>query len=1374
MSHEAQFVDVAPACIEKWLGRRSCGLPVAEMLHVKDEAKAKARQATCRSRSSVRARSSLKPTGGGRQSSAREPQQGGAGAVDLVEAAYAQLCKEHGVKQNTGLINCLRALPDDDAAALKVLDLNDNYVGASGLRIVVDLLGCSSRLRVLGLAQQGIDAKALNAMLPAISAHTALRVVDLSHNPLAVTAARLLADLARNTETLEEVRLRGTRIVAQWDDRIRSRLADVRQRRIAGVDATPVYRTLRYRTYVNCLVYATDADLFDKELAQLDTVVFPRLNTTLEARGVTLIPIFAHPKTSAEVLVRFVDECADQLNHGLPWVVLLAGPTDATSAPASPGATRFESVCAHVGRQLDALEPQPAVVDKNGRWRRALRAQVPAVQVVTGSLDRGRAPCLPACLRALAAHRLVTFGAAPAAGFPHVFNAAMASRMLHCLDTVYPAASVTDDAMLAATSASLHYPPRNLPVHVLHGALPDPPSAPEDPTASEPPVQPAVEEPPNPAVDEEFYQKQHAVLHRQWCAAAGLLGEHCARRLVEDELLGYCRRYEPEGDWTYPLILYGRDGLGKSATLAWLARELRTTGGGAGEETEGEAQRPARVPHREAKKPLVVLPVFLGHGPEGRDVWSVVEAFVPVLREALGVEREALAAAATRRGGRDALLKEWHELLSAPCDSPRKVVVLLVGVTQVLCGDGLLLVPTTLNVHTRVVASIMTPSPDLNEVRARVPRPYELLLTDLTRPQCIAYLQHHLHPTTIPGLDPSAPLATQSDEGVLTRPSNAADAIVFKQCGVCPLYLRLLVLILKAEAGSLGGEGEVLSFVDGLPETILEVFGYLLGRLEARFGVDLVTAAFVAIALHPTGFRQETILTVLRTECVYNNTAGPAQEGPVGWLDTFWIDSVVPLLSSTDDGLSFLLHPCLRAAVEVRYVTPALPVEKYHGALAKRCFRVLLHPFSSAYKQRLALEALPDHLLGAGRVLDALLLVTDPTYIERELQAGLSYESPCAAFKARYVTPALPVEKYHGALPKRCFRVLLHPFLSAYKQQLALEALLLVTDPTYIERELQAGLSYELVAATARVEASVAKCGELFVEGFESNQFKPVREVHALRAVRALLADQRKYLDRHPSVLQACANLPRRNPLHVAFRCHVAAPRGVPHPLLQWRNQAPRACLASRTVRFDEPVVHVAFSRPADGGSILFAATTSGAVYICEGSAVTSRLSLADSVEAPPDGFLASHFTNDGLSLVTAAATQLVVWRVGAEDGALLHNILDVSPSITRPLSFDSVTCVAVQLASGKGAVIDTRKGRVISTLRPHVDEEPIRNIFYTSSSNTVVSVGLNTICVYVESEQAVVRGHQACFFSHCVAGWLVRVTFRDETNLDEFNKVDI
>ena len=1317
-----------PVCVTRWNEARHRSLFVGSALADSGGAIAAAARGTSRSTSSVhhksahrkstkaaaarqsRASSTLaartsKAYGG--RSSVGAGSEGGTGqpAANVAELSYLQLCSLHQVRPNSGLLNTLQGLDMDKGTALTDLDLNGNHLGSRGVSVVFDLVSCSQRLTTLKLSGQQLNAQSLAQLLDVLHTHLSLRSLDLSNNTLSIAAARALSEFASATSTLEGVDVSATHITQEWSDRINTRLKDVWQRRVLGTISEPVYRPLSTHRVVRLLVLASDAASFADELRALDGVL-QRVNAVLQTRGVSLLPLVAsdahRPAPSLCFLADAVHAARDSLNENLPWVVafdnpdadtmgaadtrgglpdtlarLLRGDDEGCSVP-RPSLTSYEAVLRYVESLQRAVPPPAPLRDKNGVQRAPVRREVPnvflfvrAAAVARGSgaarrLAQGRR-CVARCVASRAGGGAA---AAPAAGNNDaslsVFASLAASQLMVGFDEVYSPTSESDSAAQVLPCAAAAYPPGHFTAAELYGE-----GAPV------------------------FEEGLPQTLKNQWFVADQLLRNYQGRPAAEQELLGYCERYEPESGVTYPLLVYGQSGTGKATSLARLAKELQRE--------DGPCAR--------------VLPLFVGRGRDSTRLTDVLRLLTPAVREAFEMPAVAQATEA------HALLAEWRELVSSPVvlTQPRKVVVLLANLEAVEDGEGGLLLPLSLNAHVRVVATLASHEPLLRTLRTRVPQPYELLLTPFDGKTCHNILAGALT-SHVPGLSKETGGAAAGDsdneeesaaEGVITKPSNPPDAVCFKDHGGCPLYLHIAALLLDAQAASLSGAADTLAAVNRLPECTQAAVDALLVAWEAAHGAATVRRVLTFACLRRNGFCVTEVQGVLGEATTLGGGAAATAAAASPAAVSAFVLRLEAVLLRHGDGLCSLAHSELCTGVERRYGLlaeeedaadgEAVPVERYYAALARQCFRHLAGDSGvvEVYRQDIALAEVVGALVQGGRVLEAYAVVADPSFIERKLQASF----------------------------------------------------------TSVVRDCEA------------VEHAIRRSAEAGVEGFASWQFRPTAEIAMLRAIRRMCVDHEAALRRFPSVLQAALSLPSSSPVYKAV-CASIEGSGVPHPLLKWRNKRTRPSLAVSTLDVtggSEAVLHVAF-RPANiDDTSVCALTTRATVYVCSAGTVLNRLAIADSLAAPMDGFLASTFTPDGRLIVTACPTQVVVWDASDKDTPLLHNVMDLAPSMKRCLSHDGQTIVAVQLNTGKGCILDTRTGRIVSTLKPHgiphdiclcllccvlpschtVEEEQIRDIFFAASCLTAVSIGCGTVCVYSGKYQVSYGGHQVCCLPH-------------------------
>ena len=1104
----------------------------------------------------------------------------------LVENSYLQLCKEYCVKANSGILNYLQSSSTDDRCALRELDTSDNHLGSNGLQVVIELLRCSRRMKCLKLSQQNINAAQLTELLKIVRNHQGLTSIDLSSNPLSITAARMLTELARNTTVLESIDITDTHITPEWCDRIRLRLCDIQTNRIEGINSEPIYRPRFTHRHIHLTVILSNPSKMSGEVRLLKSEIFPHVNSVLHDRGVSLVPMVIQNDKSETMLnwKAAIDFSRDSFNFFLPWVLLLCDDDDSTGGI-------LEDVISYMIEELDKVPPHPPLTDKNGNRRPPLREQTACLHVFFNTT----ANCVqkPKKYQSILQHRLCLSCSYSESSMPSIFCATVVSQLLVCFDKIYSKRShvpvcesnsfvdIASEALIAEeigynnwekdysdrvekviSSAELYYPPKSMSCKELY------------------------------SVREKW---ETDLLTRQWFIADVLLSGYQSRPGAEMELLRYCEHYDPEIDCTYPLVLYGQTGVGKATLISWLCQSLKRS-------TNSNT--------------YAIIPLFIGEG-QVRSVCDLLRHLITAVRGVFELPPP------TQLLDTRSLVSEWNKLLTSNVISSKRIILLLSGIERAALDEGDLFLPLSLSVNVRMVVSVASHSIILKRLREKTPQPYEVLLTGLERQESLSVLHHHLT-VKVPGLC-SEEKNTIIDQGVIKQPSNAGDAVCFKDHGTCPLYLILLSEVLRINKLKLTSEESSLELIRELPETISDSFMYIIKYWESLYGDDFIKKTLALISLSLNGFIPEVLFGILQQNLVsFSQKTAPAR------IDMFWVD-LLPFIREQCNGIYTFIHSELGEVVTKYCRSERNQSEKYHNAAAHLYFQYLSSS-PSPYLKNIALAELPTQLLKAGRVTDALLVVTDPNFIEQKFQADLYWN--------------------------------------------------LLSDTDEIEREM-------------------LQCSEAGIDGFTSHQFKPSPEIQLLRSVRSLCINHENSLMLHPSILQIGLNMPPSS------RCFKAVDRllkseGVPHPLLLNINKRNRGSLAQSVIQVsNQAVVHVAFTQGDHKLGTLLVATTASTVSVCTMSSVIKRLSIVDEVAAPPEGFLSSVFTPDGLMIVSSAATQVVVWLWEAE-APVLHNTFDMSPSITRCLCHDGVAICAVQLATGKGCIIETRKGRVISTLKAH------------------------------------------------------------------------
>lgn len=127
-----------------------------------------------------------------------------------VAEVYREACRIHGVIPSPALV---RELSYDEATFFPTLDLSNIYVGVKGLRAVLDLLEYNGHhlisLSVSNNSLESDDIAELCAVLKGV-AGTNLVHLDLSFNPVAAAAGRVLKDLVATLRCLQTLNTKGT------------------------------------------------------------------------------------------------------------------------------------------------------------------------------------------------------------------------------------------------------------------------------------------------------------------------------------------------------------------------------------------------------------------------------------------------------------------------------------------------------------------------------------------------------------------------------------------------------------------------------------------------------------------------------------------------------------------------------------------------------------------------------------------------------------------------------------------------------------------------------------------------------------------------------------------------------------------------------------------------------------------------------------------------------------------------------------------------------------------------------------------------------------------------------------------------------------
>eukprot|EP00668_Euglena_longa_P040005 GGOE01051946.1.p1 GENE.GGOE01051946.1~~GGOE01051946.1.p1 ORF type:complete len:1639 (+),score=388.20 GGOE01051946.1:72-4988(+) len=254
------------------------------------------------------------------------------GGQTLLAVRYVHLCKQHGCKPNSKLLEQFDQIMPAEEALLNELDLSHNYLGHGGLCATIDLLGSLPGIQHLNLVLCDIQPEHIVRLQRVVSGHPGLRSIDLSHNPLSVASCRGIAQILNANQNLCEVTVEHTAVDDAWRQRIESlcqrnaRRSQTRQGR--PPEGEPPGRPFGSWKYVRVYLSASQAQA-QPELTHFRTTVVPKLNLLLNALCLRFIPVHLAWDLSNGITQPMlktcqaaIDGCRDTANHSLPWFII--------------------------------------------------------------------------------------------------------------------------------------------------------------------------------------------------------------------------------------------------------------------------------------------------------------------------------------------------------------------------------------------------------------------------------------------------------------------------------------------------------------------------------------------------------------------------------------------------------------------------------------------------------------------------------------------------------------------------------------------------------------------------------------------------------------------------------------------------------------------------------------------------------------------------------------------------------------------------------------------------------------------------------------------------------------------------------------------
>ncbi|ORC90874.1 calpain-like cysteine peptidase [Trypanosoma theileri] len=124
---------------------------------------------------------------------------------------YERKCLELHCRKNSAICSILCDVPDE-FHSLKSIDISKNFLGPKGILPLLEIIRCCRNIRMLNLSEQKLDTDAIDALCLALRQHPSVVRINLSHNPLTMSAGSLLLQLAKTNPVIEYIILEDTGI----------------------------------------------------------------------------------------------------------------------------------------------------------------------------------------------------------------------------------------------------------------------------------------------------------------------------------------------------------------------------------------------------------------------------------------------------------------------------------------------------------------------------------------------------------------------------------------------------------------------------------------------------------------------------------------------------------------------------------------------------------------------------------------------------------------------------------------------------------------------------------------------------------------------------------------------------------------------------------------------------------------------------------------------------------------------------------------------------------------------------------------------------------------------------------------------------------
>lgn len=793
---------------------------------------------------------------------------GGSSAISavssLAQSVYESCCLARNVKPNIHILAQLRPVA---APTIHHIDASQTFLGSQGIHALLDFVHIHQGIKSINLAQNGIDAEGVRHLCDILSTHQTLEEVDLSKNQLSVPSARVLWETAKSCKRVQSFQFAGCQLLEEWENRI-GRCLEQNSAFFDEGFLPPARRPVG--DWENVFVAVIGPDSFVDDL--VDQVLSVLCSIAADA-SVRVVPMVIRQEDSYEEACWKINATRDPYNYNLP---------------------RFVALLDH--RNYDATWVQAAV-------QYALSIDFPEIPSLKNKLGQQRDPVPPLAgfsfVYALDSVRAqqnrwnqdprfsgLEFSDAELARNTAFLDyiSAVANAVPHCRTYSYD--QVDHFVLRAQTeiggSLGQVYSgfTKTLDDHLSSGKSPADGSLLVDASKASVSESPAFRresgDPTSPLSADGLFESEleasgppdsMSARVRQIYRQLAPRGELYAQDV--EEVVRYVDS-SPSSSQTFPMVLYGADGVGKSnvAAAACIRVSQRFLGVSSTSNSNNGDVTAVSPPQHGAylstgsdaahyvanggalsrSSNYLVAPFYFGHQTTRSPV-----AMCYALLMLFGRSWESIGHHPTLES-----LADLCRHAMADYNGSKRIVLFLIGLDKIDGGGGkrdfnvLSCIASTLPPTVRVVITVATESPLLVGFRNRQPQPFERLIRSLPAQNLMQIVNEKLSPevfvTGITGGIDNPALAAP----ILKALSSKEDAESSVYCELMGLSLKYAATQLMADVGEAGGCAAVVNFIGELPGTLPAILRRLVDHIYAlRFPADAMRAALLALVVAP-------------------------------------------------------------------------------------------------------------------------------------------------------------------------------------------------------------------------------------------------------------------------------------------------------------------------------------------------------------------------------------------------------------------------------------------------------------------------------------------------------------------------------------------